>query len=302
MFHLEASFNVSSNAVIQAPWIWNKQLPSSIEDFNHEITSVSLNPRNDNRGQRVTDDDFDLHYTEEEWLDAELEERDHVSTRKVSAKVEEKRSAIPSPSIVSTKKTETTNQLSNTEPRTTTESTTQSRREEPSRISTEGSISLSLPTAVSRETETTRQLSDIKSDKLIETSIVEETGHSSYEFVERERMETPSRTGTNEEKISGSRIDFVNLQDKCDSTCPRRISRKSRIRKLEERQNIVDTYLLNKGTRYFEDICTCSLSCVVRALRDDPFIRSILTSVALFTLGLKLCSELDAWYLPIRLS
>lgn len=77
----------------------------------------------------MTDDDFDLHYTEEEWLDAELEERDHVSTRKVSAKVEEKRSAIPSPSIVSTKKTETTNQLSNTEPRTTTESTTQSRRE-----------------------------------------------------------------------------------------------------------------------------------------------------------------------------
>ncbi|XP_076649552.1 uncharacterized protein LOC143357156 isoform X1 [Halictus rubicundus] len=76
----------------------------------------------------------------------------------------------------------------------------------------------------------------------------------------------------------------------------------NRIRKLEERQKIVDTYLLNKGTRYFDNVCTCSLSCIVRSLKEDSFVRSIIASVALFTFGLKLCTEFDAWYLPIRLS
>lgn len=80
------------------------------------------------------------------------------------------------------------------------------------------------------------------------------------------------------------------------------ISIENRIRKLEERQSIIDSYLLNKGTSYFDDICTCSLSCVIRALKNDSFIRSTLTSLALFAVGLKLCSELDAWYLPIRFS
>lgn len=71
--------------------------------------------------------------------------------------------------------------------------------------------------------------------------------------------------------------------------------------KLQQRQRVVDAYLLNKAG-YFENVCTCSLSCVVRALRDDTFFRSILRSAVLFTLGIKLCSELDAWYLPVRFS
>ncbi|KOX79168.1 hypothetical protein WN51_07170 [Melipona quadrifasciata] len=80
------------------------------------------------------------------------------------------------------------------------------------------------------------------------------------------------------------------------------ISVESRIRKLEERQRVVDHYLLTKGSSYFEDVCTCSLSCIIHALKNDPFIRSILASAALFALGLKLCTELDAWYLPTRFS
>lgn len=92
------------------------------------------------------------------------------------------------------------------------------------------------------------------------------------------------------------------MLDECDPRCPRRISRKERKRRLEERQRIVDNYLLNKGSGYFDDVCTCSLSCVIRALRDDTFVRSILASALLFTLGVKLCEELDAWYMPIRSS
>lgn len=80
------------------------------------------------------------------------------------------------------------------------------------------------------------------------------------------------------------------------------ISIESIKRKLEERQSAADYYLLNKGSGYFEDVCTCSLSCVVHALKNDSFVRSILASTALFIFGLKLCSELDAWYLPTRFS
>ncbi|XP_078035628.1 uncharacterized protein LOC144469336 [Augochlora pura] len=96
--------------------------------------------------------------------------------------------------------------------------------------------------------------------------------------------------------------DAIRLEDECEPTCPRRISRKNRIRKLEERQKIVDTYLLNKGTRYFDNVCTCSLSCIIRALKQDTFVKSIIASVTLFAFGLKLCTEFDAWYLPIRLT
>lgn len=94
----------------------------------------------------------------------------------------------------------------------------------------------------------------------------------------------------------------VNKLNDTNYQLPITISAESRIRKLEERQSTVDAYLLNKGTNYFDDVCTCSLSCVIRALKDDSFVRSILASAALFTLGLKLCMELDSWYLPIRLS
>ncbi|XP_076242032.1 uncharacterized protein LOC143184000 isoform X2 [Calliopsis andreniformis] len=105
----------------------------------------------------------------------------------------------------------------------------------------------------------------------------------------------PSQRRTTEQ-----RADLAGIRDECVPNCPRRIPRKVRLRKLEERQRIVDNYLLNRGSGYFDDVCTCSLSCVVRALKDDPFVRSMLASLALFALGLKLSVELDAWYLPIR--
>ncbi|XP_026671622.1 collagen alpha-1(IV) chain-like [Ceratina calcarata] len=104
-----------------------------------------------------------------------------------------------------------------------------------------------------------------------------------------------------DEDIEGA-ADKRMFLDECDPHCPRRISRKERLRRLDERQRIVDDYLLNKGFGYFDDVCTCSLSCVIRALRDDTFVRSILASALLFTLGLKLCEELDAWYMPSRSS
>ncbi|XP_025162846.1 uncharacterized protein LOC105183887 isoform X2 [Harpegnathos saltator] len=92
-------------------------------------------------------------------------------------------------------------------------------------------------------------------------------------------------------------------EDACDETCPLVQEQKERImRKLEERQRIVDHYYLTKGFSYFEDVCTCSLACVLYTLSRDQFVRSIFASLALFAVGLKLCSELDAWEMPGRVS
>lgn len=74
------------------------------------------------------------------------------------------------------------------------------------------------------------------------------------------------------------------------------------MRKLKIRQRIVDHYYLTKGFSYFEDVCTCSLACMVYTLSRDPFVKSIFASLALFAVGLKLCSELDAWEMPNRIS
>ncbi|CAL1683086.1 unnamed protein product [Lasius platythorax] len=91
--------------------------------------------------------------------------------------------------------------------------------------------------------------------------------------------------------------------DVCDETCPLVKEQKERImRKLKERQRVVDHYYLTKGFSYFEDVCTCSLACMVYTLSRDPFVRSVFASLALFAVGLKLCSELDAWEMPSRVS
>ncbi|XP_067207333.1 probable inactive protein kinase DDB_G0270444 isoform X2 [Linepithema humile] len=92
-------------------------------------------------------------------------------------------------------------------------------------------------------------------------------------------------------------------QDACDETCPLVKEQKEHImRKLKEQQRIIDHYYLTKGFSYFEDVCTCSLACMVYTLSRDPFVRSIFASLALFAVGLKLCSELDAWEMPSRVS
>ncbi|KAL6442034.1 hypothetical protein ACFW04_002398 [Cataglyphis niger] len=89
----------------------------------------------------------------------------------------------------------------------------------------------------------------------------------------------------------------------CDETCPFVKEQKERFMcKLKERQRIIDHYYLTKGFNYFEDVCTCSLACMVYALSRDPFVRSVFASLALFAVGLKLCSELDAWEMPNRVS
>ncbi|XP_014477355.1 PREDICTED: uncharacterized protein LOC106745882 [Dinoponera quadriceps] len=74
------------------------------------------------------------------------------------------------------------------------------------------------------------------------------------------------------------------------------------MRKLEARQRIVDHYYLTRGFSYLEDVCTCSLACVLYTLSRDQFVRSVFASLALFAVGLKLCSELDAWEMPSRVS
>ncbi|EGI65412.1 hypothetical protein G5I_06083 [Acromyrmex echinatior] len=90
---------------------------------------------------------------------------------------------------------------------------------------------------------------------------------------------------------------FVYLQEKNSVLVFQRI-----MRKLKMRQRIVDHYYLTKGFNYFEDVCTCSLACMVYTLSRDPFVKSIFASFALFAIGLKLCSELDAWEMPNRIS
>ncbi|KAL2724489.1 calponin homology domain-containing protein -like [Vespula squamosa] len=69
--------------------------------------------------------------------------------------------------------------------------------------------------------------------------------------------------------------------------------------KLLQKKKKDDRYLAT-GLSYFDDVCTCSLSCMIHNLKKDRFVRSILASAILFSLGIKLCSELYGWYLPNR--
>ncbi|XP_076626870.1 uncharacterized protein LOC143344582 [Colletes latitarsis] len=176
-----------------------------------------------------------------------------------------------------------------------------------SRTVTEKDVGSSLAIAPVKEAGTAPGLSDVGSDKLVETDTIERAakyvGDSSDKIAETaSKMGKRAHEPIGEQDVSGDRSDIADLRDECDPSCSRRVSRSNKKRKLEERQKLVDAYLLNRGTRYFDDVCTCSLSCILYAMKNDSFVTSILTSVALFTLGLKLCSELDAWYLPTRLS
>ncbi|EZA61686.1 hypothetical protein X777_09307 [Ooceraea biroi] len=145
----------------------------------------------------------------------------------------------------------------------------------------------------------------------------------------REIEGPPAREEAREELVISPRAERVVpskrapgvVKDACDETCPLVkeqkgeqlayfqeetsilfVSRKRIIRKLKERQRVVDHYYLTKGFSYFEDVCTCSLACMVYSLGRDPFVRSIFASLTLFAIGLKLCSELDAWEMPSRVS
>ncbi|XP_012061069.1 PREDICTED: titin-like [Atta cephalotes] len=105
------------------------------------------------------------------------------------------------------------------------------------------------------------------------------------------------------EKLAEQIVSRKPAEDACEETCPLVKKQKERImRKLKMRQRVVDHYYLTKGFSYFEDICTCSLACMVYTLSRDPFVKSIFASFALFAIGLKLCSELDAWEMPNRVS
>ncbi|XP_011689119.1 PREDICTED: titin-like isoform X3 [Wasmannia auropunctata] len=90
-------------------------------------------------------------------------------------------------------------------------------------------------------------------------------------------------------------------EDVCEESCPLKEQKERIMRKLKIRELVVDHYYL-KGFSYFEDVCTCSLACMVYTLSRDPFVKSIFASLALFAVGLKLCSELDAWEMPSRVS
>lgn len=124
-----------------------------------------------------------------------------------------------------------------------------------------------------------------------------------YEKIDRDRpvREPEERQEEVPEKVNRIVSRKPVTADVCDETCPLVKEQKERfIRKLKERQRIVDHYYLTKGFSYFEDVCTCSLACMVYTLSRDPFVRSVFASLALFAVGLKLCCELDAWEMPNR--
>uniref|UniRef100_A0A6V7K277 Uncharacterized protein n=1 Tax=Bracon brevicornis TaxID=1563983 RepID=A0A6V7K277_9HYME len=80
---------------------------------------------------------------------------------------------------------------------------------------------------------------------------------------------------------------------KCDSNCRRQEWLE---KQREKKQAELDDYLLRKGFRYFDDMCKCSLKCLVSQMYVDPFIRNIALSTVGFFLGVKLCWELDGFY------
>ncbi|XP_029672323.1 uncharacterized protein LOC115240978 [Formica exsecta] len=130
-----------------------------------------------------------------------------------------------------------------------------------------------------------------------------------YEKIDRNNSARPSREPERRarEEVPAKVKRIISRKpetaDVCDETCPLVKEQKERfMRKLKERQRVIDHYYLTKGFSYFEDVCTCSLACMVYALSRDPFVRSVFASLALFAVGLKLCSELDAWEMPNRVS
>ncbi|XP_035721262.1 uncharacterized protein LOC118441237 isoform X1 [Vespa mandarinia] len=86
--------------------------------------------------------------------------------------------------------------------------------------------------------------------------------------------------------------------DGCDEACLARVLKEHAEKLLQEKKK-KDRYLTT-GLSYFDDVCTCSLSCMICNLKKDRFVCSILTSAILFSFGIKLCSELYGWYLPNR--
>ena len=51
-------------------------------------------------------------------------------------------------------------------------------------------------------------------------------------------------------------------------------------------------------TDYFNDLCKCSYKSLAAQLWKDEFVKSIIASIAVFGLGVTLCSELDGWTIP----
>ncbi|XP_032673023.1 probable serine/threonine-protein kinase kinX [Odontomachus brunneus] len=177
----------------------------------------------------------------------------------------------------------------------------------------------SLPTATAKqiaeeEEEEVEEVKTVRREKIpirdVEVDRKEFTGPSVPERFDRveveDRIETPVALTMEDVSREPDRVSApapAIAEDVCDDTCPLINQQKERImRKLEERQRIVDHYYLTKGFSYFEDVCTCSLACVLYTLSRDQFVRSIFASLALFAVGLKLCSELDAWEMPSRVS
>lgn len=118
------------------------------------------------------------------------------------------------------------------------------------------------------------------------------------------RPPSDSEESSDEESTSGSEkcpdlceYDPTKLPEekpkKCDSDCHRQ---EWLGRQRERKQAEMDDYLLRKGFRYFDDMCKCSLRCIMSQMYVDPFVRNIAFSTVGFALGVKLCWELDGFY------
>ncbi|XP_011304787.1 transcriptional regulator ATRX homolog isoform X2 [Fopius arisanus] len=125
-----------------------------------------------------------------------------------------------------------------------------------------------------------------------------------YKVAVKKQRKAPSSSESSEEETGGSEKcpelcedDPTKLPEekpkKCDSNCRRKQWFE---RQRERRQAEMDDYLLRKGFRYFDDMCKCSLKCIMAQMCGDPFVRNFAFSTVGFLLGMKLCWELDGFY------
>ncbi|XP_024938709.1 uncharacterized protein LOC112494052 [Cephus cinctus] len=133
-----------------------------------------------------------------------------------------------------------------------------------------------------------RQREDINTTKYSDRKLQSKSGTFSKEEMEEEAG--PS---------SGGRS-IPQRHSPCDPECPLKRYKELIKRRTEEKQRKLDRYLIRKGFNYFDNLCTCSVICLFNQLSRDPFVRSLIQSALLFTVGLKLCSELYAWEIPSR--
>ncbi|XP_034934167.1 uncharacterized protein [Chelonus insularis] len=84
-------------------------------------------------------------------------------------------------------------------------------------------------------------------------------------------------------------------KQRCESSCPSQIIEDEQ-REMDQAE--VDRFVLYGGLRYFDDLCHCSLKCLLIQIFGDKFVQKTASSAFFFAMGMKLCYELDSWFIP----